>query len=102
MANINRIGFFYPFKTDLKKLFLNKTRTPKTCVSCLETIPPRSYCLGKSGNWMSSFICLKCSEKFLNNFIETTEQFKQIGEKTLKDIKKHREKYERTNSVARI
>jgi len=103
MANIWKDGKFYPFDTDMRQLILTKIRTEHTCKTCGELIPKGSYCVGITRSWYSyGKCCLKCAEKFLNKFIESIDEFKKIGQDTLKDIKKNRKKYEQNNTLARI
>lgn len=102
MANINDFGNFTPFKTDLNRLVFVKSRASHKCYICNETIPSRSFCLGKSGGWWWSRICLNCAYDFLNNFIKSVEDFKQIGLNVLKDINENKDKYMEINTVAKI
>ena len=103
MANIETNGNFYPHQTDLRQLILIKCRTKWNCRICNNEIPSGSYCIGKTESWYSyRKCCLNCAKKFLNNFIESINEFKQVADDTLKDIKKNEKKYQAVNSVARI
>jgi len=104
MGIITPNGFCIPFQTDARQLELTcKTRVERECRICQKKIPKGSICLGKRRSWYSyGNVCLNCGYKFLNIFIESIEEFKKLGELTLKDITKNRKKYQAQNTMARI
>ena len=102
MGNINSNGYYRAFKTDLRRLVLTKIKKENNCMICKVHLSKGSVCLCKTYSYCSSKICLDCAMKFLFNFIKSVETFKDVGRKTLMDIKKNKKKYELINYSARI
>ena len=99
MGVINNQGKVRPYKTDTDMIKIVKCRASAKCLVCKNKIPSRSFCMG--GCWWNR-VCLNCSEQFLNNFIESIDDFKQVGIDTLKQIQENKEEYEAVNVMAKI
>lgn len=91
-------GSLHLSEVDIGLMKLVKSRIKRDCSLCENAISAGSYCLGIG----YCKVCLNCYEPFLNNFLDSLDNLKDMANNLINEIKSKNKTLLKNNILAKV